>query len=108
MSLEIYKGEDTPVTIRLAGKESGRPHDLTDTEITLRLLKDDDTALEVTDFDLVGDAVLGEFTVTLSRTQTAELKATESLSLEVFLDKAGSRRIVQLKAVGSVRERIAE
>lgn len=110
--MRIIRGEDRVLGLRatktgLCDSEPALSYDLTGaTEITVKLLKSDNTYLLKT---LTGAAVAitsainGQFTVALTDAETLTLRTGENMSFDVEVEKGTEKRIVEFKNQLTVR-----
>lgn len=97
--INVIRGSDREITIRIETKKSQEPFDLTGvSEIEACFLKEDDTILSkkmTTGGVSVVSALAGKIKVILTETDTATLKVGESRSFEVLVTIGSVTSIVQ-------------
>jgi hypothetical protein len=104
---KVTQGEDAEITMRVL--KDGEPMDLTAvTEITVKLPKDDGTAISKTltlaAVVILGNPVLGKFKVILPDADTALLNAGELQDFEALIDVGATRTIVRFEKALTVLE----
>lgn len=108
MSAKIIQGEDRDITVKIKDG-NGSDYDLTGATVLACFKKTDGTTLEVpTDGGSITIATpneCGKVTISLTDVETA-LLAVDSKDFEIEIDKGAQKRIVQLKGVLDVKERI--
>jgi len=102
--VNIVKGEDTTITVRLDDAATADPYDLTGATVTLEMDNTDGSR-----FSKVGTvtapATSGKCTFTISDVETS-LLAAGTVGMEILIDVGADRRIVQFPSSIVVKERI--
>jgi hypothetical protein len=109
MTVNIIKGEDKDITVRLESKASGDPYDLTSvTAITCCFANADASklSLSLSAGIVVVTALIGKITITLTAAQTALLAEVSNATLEISTTKAGKIAKTRIEKAYSVIAKI--
>lgn len=109
-TLNIIKGSDREITVRITLKETGEPFDLTGVdEITALFRKADESVLQKT---MTGGAIsilsacAGKIKILLTEADTASLKVGEAQSFEIEVEVGSITSIVQFVETLNVIDRV--
>lgn len=106
--INIVKGEDKLITIRVISKTSEEPYDLTGAAITAKFMKTDGTALSKavgTGITIV-NPLAGKMEISLSDTDTTLLKDGEYQDFEIAVTISSNTSILQFRKVLNIYEKL--
>lgn len=106
--IKIIKGQTKSFDVRLENERTNEPFDLTSAVVTVQLPADGGGSVDK-DSDAIGgvtitNALAGKFSVALSDSDTELLKEGLGQTLEIHINIAGQKTILQLKKVLDIYE----